>query len=251
MSDNPIVEFPIKLCKPIAEITSGFSFAYMQELFVASLLDIAHREDEDSYPDQKTAQMTRASDGNLDSLREDLDRYKLWRAIKRTVKILRHEIEDPDNPSNPGKDLLGSSSDCHTEAIPNANANTDALPILLAAKQNCPGKAGLVVDEQIERMLSGQWQKENRSHLSTYLPPRSRPHAGSRPYPQACDAAISLASSRIPDIAEANKQVMMARDEEDLCMLFPFGPRRDGGRVPRQCRCSDDGERQVVEGMGS
>ncbi|GAB7338409.1 hypothetical protein MBLNU457_4702t1 [Dothideomycetes sp. NU457] len=41
LEDNKDIEFPDKLCDAIAGITDGFSFAYMQEAFVASLLAIA------------------------------------------------------------------------------------------------------------------------------------------------------------------------------------------------------------------
>ncbi|KAF2235288.1 P-loop containing nucleoside triphosphate hydrolase protein [Viridothelium virens] len=47
LADNPEVEFPDKLCTAIARITDKFSFAYMQEAFVAALLAIAAREDEE------------------------------------------------------------------------------------------------------------------------------------------------------------------------------------------------------------
>ncbi|KAL8691639.1 MAG: hypothetical protein Q9224_004131, partial [Gallowayella concinna] len=40
------VEFPHRLCGAIAGITAGFSFAYIQEAFVASLLAIAAEEEE-------------------------------------------------------------------------------------------------------------------------------------------------------------------------------------------------------------
>lgn len=38
------MHFPDQLCHSIAVITEGFSFAYMQEAFVASLLAIIRRE---------------------------------------------------------------------------------------------------------------------------------------------------------------------------------------------------------------
>ena len=41
LEDNPDVDFPDRLCAPIAAITHGFSFAYMQEAFVASLLAVS------------------------------------------------------------------------------------------------------------------------------------------------------------------------------------------------------------------
>jgi len=45
LKDNKDIEFPDKLCDAIAGITDGFSFAYIQEAFVASLLAIAGRKD--------------------------------------------------------------------------------------------------------------------------------------------------------------------------------------------------------------
>lgn len=47
LQDNEDVDFPEVLDKPIARITKGFSFAYMQEAFVASLLAIAAQGDEE------------------------------------------------------------------------------------------------------------------------------------------------------------------------------------------------------------
>ncbi|KAJ2971269.1 hypothetical protein NUW58_g9464 [Xylaria curta] len=45
LSDNKDIEFPDELCDAIAEITDKFSFAYMQEAFVAALLAIARRSE--------------------------------------------------------------------------------------------------------------------------------------------------------------------------------------------------------------
>ena len=47
LHENEDVDFPEVLDKPIARITKGFSFAYMQEAFVASLLAIAAQEEEE------------------------------------------------------------------------------------------------------------------------------------------------------------------------------------------------------------
>ena len=41
LSDNKDIDFPDKLCRAIADITNDFSFAYIQEAFVAALLIIA------------------------------------------------------------------------------------------------------------------------------------------------------------------------------------------------------------------
>ena len=86
LKTKPDVEFPESLVEPIAGITHDFSFAYIQEAFVSSLLDIAHhRNDEDE--DEKFV----AGAGGGD---EDLDKYELWRVIKEQVKILRGEMND-------------------------------------------------------------------------------------------------------------------------------------------------------------
>ncbi|KAL8665886.1 MAG: hypothetical protein Q9168_007601, partial [Polycauliona sp. 1 TL-2023] len=46
---DPEIPFPHILCKAIASITAGFSFAYIQEAFVATLLSIAANEEENEY----------------------------------------------------------------------------------------------------------------------------------------------------------------------------------------------------------
>lgn len=45
LDDNKDIEFPDELCEAIAKITDGFSFAYMQEAFIAALLVLAGRRD--------------------------------------------------------------------------------------------------------------------------------------------------------------------------------------------------------------
>jgi ATP-dependent 26S proteasome regulatory subunit len=76
LKTKPEVEFPETLVEPIADITHDFSFAYIQEAFVSSLLDIAHhRNDEDE--DEKVV----AGAGGGD---DDLDKYELWRESLRS-----------------------------------------------------------------------------------------------------------------------------------------------------------------------
>lgn len=121
LADNEEIEFPVKLNKAIASITKGFSFAYMQEAFVAALLEIAKAgedEDEDKgeqesngdqaggepytpiFPssdnpcpcrwDERCKCGTRANYSYLED--EELDKYILWREIKKVVKTLRKEL---------------------------------------------------------------------------------------------------------------------------------------------------------------
>ncbi|KAL8736842.1 MAG: hypothetical protein Q9181_002285 [Wetmoreana brouardii] len=105
------VEFPMVLCKAIAGITADFSFAYIQEAFVASLLAIAASGDEDDDSDDDgdvavaglhelmdaTARLNIDYDEQARTMSEidldnDLDRYLLWRQMKKQVYILRSEL---------------------------------------------------------------------------------------------------------------------------------------------------------------
>lgn len=81
LESNKDIEFPDALCKAIASITDGFSFAYIQEAMVASLLAIA-AEDSDEQ--------------NSSSGDDELDKLVLWREIKKQVKILRDEMGDEE-----------------------------------------------------------------------------------------------------------------------------------------------------------
>ncbi|CAD0084104.1 unnamed protein product [Aureobasidium vineae] len=78
LKDNKDIEFPDKLCEAVSSITDGFSFAYMQEAFVASLLALALRDKEEGHHDA------------------DLDKLPLWQQLKKQIKILRDELnQDP------------------------------------------------------------------------------------------------------------------------------------------------------------
>jgi SpoVK/Ycf46/Vps4 family AAA+-type ATPase len=85
LESNKDVDFPDALCGAIARITDGFSFAYIQEAMVASLLAIAARSGSDLESDD-------GSSGD-----DDLDKLVLWKEIKKQVKILRDEIGDEDD----------------------------------------------------------------------------------------------------------------------------------------------------------
>lgn len=73
------IKFPPKLCAAMASITKGFSFAFLQECFVATLLYLAHQAGD-----------TRMGDD------EDLDKYELWKVFKKQADILRKEIRNEE-----------------------------------------------------------------------------------------------------------------------------------------------------------
>ncbi|KAF1973089.1 ATP-dependent Zn protease-like protein [Bimuria novae-zelandiae CBS 107.79] len=97
LKDNDTIEFPDDLCPAIAKITDKFSFAYMQEAFVASLLAIAaggNKDDEDTGAVARTElqALHRALAQTLGHA--NLDHLVLWKEIQKQVKILREEMDE-------------------------------------------------------------------------------------------------------------------------------------------------------------
>ncbi|KAL8945531.1 MAG: hypothetical protein Q9222_007926 [Ikaeria aurantiellina] len=85
LKSKPAIKFPRKLCPAIAGITDAFSFAYLQELFIATLLAIAGHRSED--PQSIIEAAEEGGDGG-----NDLDDFELWREMKRQVKALRDDM---------------------------------------------------------------------------------------------------------------------------------------------------------------
>ena len=103
LSDNKDIDFPDKLCDSIAEITDKFSFAYMQEAFIASLLAIA------SHGGKEAKEIARRWAGPQDPMQSvdlqshmtgggsedpDMKHLVLWVEMQKQVKILRDEMEE-------------------------------------------------------------------------------------------------------------------------------------------------------------
>ncbi|KAK1752006.1 putative ATPase [Echria macrotheca] len=91
LADNKAISFPDKLCEAIADITHDFSFAYIQEAFVAALLAIARDakgDDERAEKDGEDGwvQLATTTDDELDDL-------VLWVEIQKQVAILRESID--------------------------------------------------------------------------------------------------------------------------------------------------------------
>lgn len=101
LADNKSIEFPAKLNGEIASITKEFSFAYMQEAFIAALLAIAGEEEqgEEQLP-TIDGQTTFEDPTDLvlveNTKDDDLNRYVLWRQLKIQIKILRAELGDEE-----------------------------------------------------------------------------------------------------------------------------------------------------------
>ncbi|KAF1827891.1 P-loop containing nucleoside triphosphate hydrolase protein [Dissoconium aciculare CBS 342.82] len=122
LADNKDLEFPDKLCPAIAKITPKFSFAYLQEAMVATLLAIARHGQGKvatrttcvgcSHIHEKTAPGAVCNVEPVEVFTElyyfalrvravdnddpDLDNYVLWREIKRQVRILKEMMGADD-----------------------------------------------------------------------------------------------------------------------------------------------------------
>jgi hypothetical protein len=103
LAENKDIDFPDRLCEAIAGITDGFSFAYIQEAFVAALLAIARNSegstecpwDATRAEGVDTDWVEVASLGDDDNDGDgDLEGLILWVEIKKQVAILREGMEE-------------------------------------------------------------------------------------------------------------------------------------------------------------
>ena len=89
---NKFIDFPVELSKAIADITEGFSFAYLKEVFVTSLLVIVGIQrgtsTEPELADNETA-IGAAEDGVPRIVQSNL----LYRVVRKNVENLRIEME--------------------------------------------------------------------------------------------------------------------------------------------------------------
>ena len=92
LADNKSIEFPAILNRKIASITQGFSFAYMQEAFIAALLAIAGDEQQEQEECGQTASEDSSDLTHVNGKDDDLNQYVLWRQLKIQVQILRAEL---------------------------------------------------------------------------------------------------------------------------------------------------------------
>jgi transitional endoplasmic reticulum ATPase len=92
------IEFPKSLCVAAAKITDGFSFAYIQEAFLASLLAIASERANASEPAAETDpdvgfDLLDDSGSETEGEGDDLEKVVLWVEFKKQVKTLREDMD--------------------------------------------------------------------------------------------------------------------------------------------------------------
>lgn len=108
LQSKPTIVFPEKLCPAMAHITGDFSFAFLQECFVATLLVLARGEIE-------LAEDLCVGDNDLDS-------FELWVEFKKQADSLRKEFEDQQQQKNK---ISPSMEWCRSEASASARAASE------------------------------------------------------------------------------------------------------------------------------
>ncbi|KAL8943580.1 MAG: hypothetical protein Q9211_000934 [Gyalolechia sp. 1 TL-2023] len=92
LSKTSSIHIPNQAPALIAKITEDFSFAYLQEAFVATLLSIARtRDGATPPPDLSDGSVTK--DSPL-SAKSDFEASEFWQAMRKEVKTLRKEMQD-------------------------------------------------------------------------------------------------------------------------------------------------------------
>lgn len=126
LKNKPAIEFPKTLCSAVADITDDFSFAYMKEAFVATLLDLARNHATGDTSDE---------DGDSDDDDNDgLDKYKFWKVFKVQVKILRDEMDGGSSTS--GHPTAGGCRECQSPRRSTVSRGSDISPEASAASQS-------------------------------------------------------------------------------------------------------------------
>lgn len=94
LSKNKFVEFPPELSKAIGDITEGFSFAYLKEAFITSLLIIvAIQRGTSKEPEPEPASESKKLSKDEDHTSSGVASNLLYRVLSKNVQTLRHEME--------------------------------------------------------------------------------------------------------------------------------------------------------------
>jgi hypothetical protein len=218
LKDNKDLDFPDELCSAIAKITDKFSFAYMQEAFVASLLSIAVRGDKEeniqasqySGPEDPMTAATRRAHFQCSLHKSEdsdagLDKLVLWKEFQVQVKILKEEMDEKSGEKSVPEELFSSKPcpECklfmgqtHWEDAPCAPAEPKKESIHQRG-QNSAAEPSLFSSFE-------QWKATNSSQLS-------KPPVLSKPVPK-------------PQWAMAGKCHQVSSDDQPKRMLeSPIG----------------------------
>jgi SpoVK/Ycf46/Vps4 family AAA+-type ATPase len=191
LKDNEDLDFPDELCSAVAKITDKFSFAYMQEAFVASLLAIAVRGDKEdnsqasqySGPeDPMTAATCRArfycSLNKSEDSDAGLDKLVLWKEIQVQVKILKEEMDEKSGENSIPKELNSSKPypECKMVMTETHGGHASSAPAEPKKESNYQSSESSTAEPSLFSSFE-QWKETNSSRLSN-------PPIWSRPAPE-------------------------------------------------------------------
>ena len=137
LQNKPKISFPQKLCPAMAHITGGFSFAFLQECFVATLLALAREEGGHI---TQFAQLRMRRD-------DSLDQYPLWRVFKEQAESLRKQIETGGKESGGSlRSWYGSSPAAQHSEHQSKQSIEDVLSPTASVLPDLPGGKARVIN---------------------------------------------------------------------------------------------------------
>lgn len=90
---NKRVEFPEGLATVIADQTDGFSFAYMKETFVTSLLSILGAKRRGANEPEELAEADGKTNGHMEAKEDPFATVLLWRVVQKQIKSLNAQMK--------------------------------------------------------------------------------------------------------------------------------------------------------------
>ncbi len=151
------IEFPKELCPAIANITDGFSFAYLQEAFVATLLAIAEKRT--GFVDAFGGGNGAWDDDDHDG--DGLNKYELWREMKNQVKALRDDMDTRDSVAHSTTILEQDTDGGTTDRGPSPAPTPMALPLRVEGNE--------AAKKLMNPRLEGRMKAMGVDHLNTPL----------------------------------------------------------------------------------
>jgi transitional endoplasmic reticulum ATPase len=106
LKGNKRAVFLKELCPKIAKIMEGLSFAYMKEAFVATLLAVAKREDDDGLDDESEEVGEHFKNKNGD----DIEDLIIWKEMERQIRIMREDIDGTSSEEQNKEDTFGAKA---------------------------------------------------------------------------------------------------------------------------------------------
>ena len=90
---NRRVEFPEGLVTVIADLTDGFSFAYLKEAFITSLLSIVGAKRRGADEPEGLIKADGEANGNVEGKDNPFAKVLLWRVMQKEIQTLRAQME--------------------------------------------------------------------------------------------------------------------------------------------------------------